>query len=273
MARWFIAVGPIGAILVTISLFPSLPAQEKEPGIKEATPFKKKSMASQPGAFPGGPGGPMVGPSMPVMPGKGGGMGRPGPGRRFDFAIDPKAPLKALLPIPPTAKAKTAIIVADDVSQAPEIAFEDPLQHNDARALEKTAHQIAKIHHLNQNKPDAFTEALFAREDLNGLPLLLGQACRTKTERSRLLSHALETIRSALNQQITMPLSEARHAQQRAADQFWIAYQSTVLQEDRVSAAGPKEAQDDLLMVRIAALMQVLAPESSALRKGLVRHL
>jgi len=162
----------------------------------------------------------------------------------------------------------------DDVTQAPELAFEDPLQHNDVRAFEKTAHQIPKIHHLNQSKTDAFREALFTqRDDLRGLPLVLGQACRTKVERSRLLSQATETIRNALNQQISMPLSDARNAPQRAGEQFWMAYQLAVVKEDRANAAASKEAQEDLLLVRIAALMQVLGPETSALRKGLVKYL
>src|SRR4029077_6991754 len=60
-----------------------------------------------------------------------------------------------------------------------------------------------KINHLNQKKTDSFMEALLGkRTDLAGLPFAMGDACRTKGDRSRQFQIALATVRQALGQQV-----------------------------------------------------------------------
>src|SRR5262249_21776956 len=63
----------------------------------------------------------------------------------------------------------------------------------------QTAHTIAKINHINGKKTDAFMETLRGdRLDLSGLPFTLGDACRTKGERSKHFNQAVATVREAL---------------------------------------------------------------------------
>jgi hypothetical protein len=121
--------------------------------------------------------------------------------RRFQFQIDPKTPMKDLLPAPP--KAKNAPIIAKDLAQVPEVEFQTPLAKSlpSEEALKQTAHQIAKINHLNGKKTDGFLEALVGqRHDLTGLPLAMGDACRTKGERSKQFAIEVGMVRSALGQ-------------------------------------------------------------------------
>src|SRR5262245_59245888 len=76
---------------------------------------------------------------------------------RFHFVISPDTPLKDLLPLAPKVRAGPRLI--DDISQVPEIAFQEPLAKS-PDALKLTAHTMAKINHLNRNKTDGFMEAL-----------------------------------------------------------------------------------------------------------------
>src|SRR5262249_33954630 len=92
-------------------------------------------------------------------------------------------------------------LLTDDLAQVPEVLFEQPAARDlpKGKALEQTAHAIAKINHLNKKKTDAFLEALLAsRLDLAGLPVAMGDACRTRGERSRQFPLAASLIREIL---------------------------------------------------------------------------
>ncbi|HEY7152970.1 MAG TPA: HEAT repeat domain-containing protein [Gemmataceae bacterium] len=133
------------------------------------------------------------------------------PAARFQFKIDPKTPLKDLLPAPPKVKKITGPVLGNDLTRVPEIEFQ-ALPTADAEATKRIAHQIAKINHLNGKKTDGFIEALRdERLDLHGLPFAMGDACRTKGERSRQFARAVATVRRALqpSTQVTMAVSEA----------------------------------------------------------------
>src|SRR5262249_34982287 len=64
----------------------------------------------------------------------------PGP-PRFQFKIDPKTPLKDLLPTAPKAR-KVGPLLTDDLSKVPEVEFQAPLARNlgPQEALKQTAH-------------------------------------------------------------------------------------------------------------------------------------
>jgi hypothetical protein len=137
---------------------------------------------------------PPAGPAAPMM-------GTPGMGgqTRFQFKIDPKTPLKELLPAAPKVKKIAAPAHGDDLTRVPEVQFQASDDAVNAEAMKKIAHQIAKINHLNTKKTDAFIEALRdERLDLHGLPFAMGDACRTKGERSRQFALAVTTVRRAL---------------------------------------------------------------------------
>jgi hypothetical protein len=125
--------------------------------------------------------------------------GRPGP-QRFQFHIDPKTPLKDLLPPASKMERRTEPVRSDDLGRVPEVQFEVAQGNTDGKAIERIAHQIAKINHLNDKKTDGFIEVLRSeRPDLIGLPFAMGDACRTKGERSKQFAIAVATVRQALH--------------------------------------------------------------------------
>jgi hypothetical protein len=56
-------------------------------------------------------------------------------------------------------------------------------------------------------------------------------------------------------------------------ENFWEQYQAAITQEDRAAAASDRAQRECVTRARIAALMQVLAPEPPHLRLGLVKYL
>ncbi len=228
--------------------------------------------------------------------------------------IDPKTPIKELLPTPPKVE-KVRPVTGDDLTRVPEVQFQAPLAR-DTNALQQTAIQLAKINHVNRSETDGFLKALVAeRQDLAGLPFAMGDACRTKGERNRQFAQAVATVRQALSPGSDIVATNLRvfsSATQAAPDQtsqvppppppvqppvrerqqtnpsspisvdvqpntpaasFWTQYQTLCDQQDAAQARVDKEQCEHITLARIAALMQILAPESPSLRLGLVRYL
>jgi len=240
------------------------------------------------------------------------------PARRFKFTIDPKTPLKDLLPIPPQADERPVSPLVEDLARVPEIAFQQPLARDlpPEKAQEQTALTIARINHLNKKTSDHFMEALLeARADLAGLPVAMGEACRSTGERSREFKHAVAMVRQALQpgrdivnverlmelelrtavatkippapktEAPVMPAPTMPHkvairtvpqqVQGEAGNlnSFWERYTRDCASEDLKASRNERGHEDTVTCARIAALMQVLAPESPALRLGLVKYL
>jgi hypothetical protein len=254
----------------------------------------------------------------------------------FNFVINPDTPLKDLLPIPPKARAAEPRLI-DDIAQVPEVAFQEPLAKS-PEALKSTAHTIAKINHLNRQKTDGFIEALLqARPDLAGLPMAMGDTCRTKGDRTKFFTQALNTIKQARGANVVFksvqttslpklraerPLdrppvevkvqprkpqpaqqpgevsgvvsgpgaaafletdvdgvsvdfltSTSMAIQNADPDAFWEKFGQLCFQEDKSNTNLDPSQLDHVTCARIAALMQVLGPESVAMRKGLVKYL
>jgi hypothetical protein len=123
--------------------------------------------------------------------------------RRFQFTIAPNTPLKDLLPTPPAAKTSAGPLIAKDLMQVPEIEFQLPLDKKrpSEEALKQTAHTMAKINHLNDQKMDGFLDALrHERPDLHGMPFAMGDACRTKGDRSKQFAIEVARVRGALQE-------------------------------------------------------------------------
>src|SRR5262249_36116023 len=92
--------------------------------------------------------------------------------RRFQFTIDPKTPVRDLLPIPPASKHSPTPSIAKTLTEVPEIQFQMPLDKKltNEEAIRQTAHTMAKINHLNDKNQDGFMTALrHERIDLAGL--------------------------------------------------------------------------------------------------------
>ena len=253
-------------------------AEEKKIDVPDKGPTKKKTSAKK------------AGPAVAV----------PTPTPRMQFKIDPRTAPGDLLPTPPEYAQRSGPVLADDLALVPEIAYQMPIAKNlpTAKIREMTAHALAKINHVNAKKADAFMQVLLEeRADLAGLPMAMGDACRMTGERSRQFNLALTTLRRFMSQQpgamgdsqaigfgqrgtiqpmigrkvVTSPALAS--ANRDAAENFWQQYQTACLQEDNASARFDQTQQENALLARIAALMQVLAPESAAMREGLVKYL
>jgi hypothetical protein len=186
----------------------------------------------------------------------------------FHFSIANDTPVKNLLPVPP--KGQTSPVLTDDLGMVPEMAFQEPLPRQQPKqSLEQIAYTLAKIEHVNKRKTDAFMTALLERRaDLAGLPFAMGDACRMKEERGQQFAVALKRIRQCLQQQVQVQVGDADQAPRRAAETFWVQFQTQCVQEDLAASVD-----DDVLQARIAALVQVLGPQTVPLRLGLVQYL
>jgi hypothetical protein len=238
----------------------------------------------------------------------------------------------------------------------PEVRFQKPWANDlpKDKALEQTAHAIAKINHLNGKETDGFLKAFLAqRPDLTGLSFAMGDACRTTGERSRQFKLAVATVRSVLQQaqngfgpaaavvttvqprmvrQVVTaleqpadlafpaipppapkpsapapapppppvvgpslqppgggppPLTTVQEVisapvavpapggveSRDTAEAFWEQYRDACAQEDHAAERRDRAFRKTVSLARVAALMQVLAPESPGLRLGLVQYL
>ncbi len=242
---------------------------------------------------------------------------------RFQFTIDPKTPLKDLLPTPPGKKAVRQALT-EDLMRVPEIDFQAPLARdiNTIEQTKQTAHLIARINFLNGKKTDGFLESLRReRIDLLGLPFAMGDECRTRGERNRQLTLAVNLVRQGLQGQtittamsfevkqsattgfvvekvlaqstpavasqpvpsnqvvvpqpappvVALPPSPAANRPQ--ADAFWETFATACANADKEMSRVDREQLEHVTAARIAALMQILGPESASLRLGLVKYL
>ena len=99
------------------------------------------------------------------------------------------------------------------------------------------------------------------RPDLHGLPFAMGNACRTKGERNRQFAAAVATARMLLRQT------------GGNADQFWTTYLQNHAQCDAQIGKTDRVLREHDHLARIAALMQIMAPESPSMKLGLVKYL
>lgn len=204
-----------------------------------------------------------------------------------EFRITPQTPLKDLLPVPPkAARQPSAPVLVETLTQVPEVEFQEPL----AKTLSNfdmtrlTSQTIAKINHLNAKKMDAFLVSLRdERHDLNGLPFAMGDACRIKGVRSQQFGLAVLMLRRNLQEVNALSKKREGNASKdrvtvepkdsATAELFWKNYKANFAKEDWTKLEPNFERQEEVMVARIAALMQVLAPESSPMRLGLVRFL
>jgi hypothetical protein len=186
----------------------------------------------------------------------------------FTYTVPPGLPLDELLPKPPKLRVPVGPLLSDNLARVPEVSFGAPPGNRvpGGNPREEIAKQVVKIAHLNKTRIDGFMEALSERADLSGLPLLMGDACRMDEERSRHFEVALNHVREAENNtgSRAQPMPDI-------ADAFWNQFLSSCRKEDQTPINAAQ--RDQIIVARIAALMQVLAPKSEFHRKGLVQYL
>jgi HEAT repeats len=310
------------------------PAQPTAPPAGPGTP-QAAPPAAQPGPVPDAPPVPTVVPlAQAVQPP----VAFTAP--RMPFKIDPNTPLKDLLPTPPKTGKAPGPMLTEDLTHVPEVEFQalaagqshpggpikvsplvelalellDVQQPLPSPAALDIAHQIAKINHLNSRTTDGFVEALRGqRPDLTGLPFAMGDACRTKGERSRQFAIAAATVRRSLQKaqgvQAVSFSATARaigpvtgaliggssgppvavgttvlqapaqlavavdNSSSNRSGGFWEQYEVTCADEDRGLPKADRALREHVTLARIAALMQILAPETPDVRLGLVKYL
>ncbi|WP_082840194.1 HEAT repeat domain-containing protein [Gemmata sp. SH-PL17] len=226
--------------------------------------------------------------------------------QRFVFQIDPKTPVKDLLPVAPKVAPISGPVLTDDLKKVVEVEFQAKPEKvgPEVNLVERTAHQMAKINHMNAKKTDAFMSVLLeSRPDLAGMPFAMGDDCRVDGERAKYFTQAVNTVRQALGSgqfpvttvrsfggqagaqgfidtsimpaQALQVANSSGLSQQafRAPQSFWQQYNTLCDQEDAARGRADKEATEHITLARMAALTQMLAPETAEIRLGLVKYL
>jgi len=190
--------------------------------------------------------------------------------------VPPPPPLEQLLPVPPKADPRIGPLLTDDLTQVPEVAFQQAPAKGvtAATTLKLLMEQMARIHKVNEKKTDGFMEALLARRsDLAGLPFVLGDACRTSRERNIHFADEIERVRFKRTENDAEGITPENDSD---PDAFWERYQARCTEADKADklsgkASGPGQPQ--VLPTRVAALMQIMGPEEGTKRLGLVKYL
>ncbi|HUR53817.1 MAG TPA: HEAT repeat domain-containing protein [Gemmataceae bacterium] len=226
--------------------------------------------------------------------------------QRFPLAIEPTTPVGRLMPTPPKPRPMSGPLTTDDLTKVPEAEFEvETAGLHPSDAAKQAAHQLAKINHLNKKQTDAFMKALLeSRPDLAGLPFVMGDDCRSDPARSQQFQLAVNNVRAALGNPVQfdrrggrsgfggggmppngggfgggqaggMPMQQAAVPFQVAVTPaaFWTQFAAICTQEDATRPATDKAGCEHATVGRVAALMQMLAPESAEMRAGLVKYL
>lgn len=151
----------------------------------------------------------------------------------------------------------------DDLLSAPEVGLGIPAatQFN-ANGRVKGSPQIQIAHDLiaveNTKGVDRFAKMLFRRTDLEGLPVRLAPDCRLSKPAGERLDQAATLVHQHFESSLGGNKDEARSE--------WSQY-------ERAMSKLPHESHPIRVAARIAALIQIMEPESEELRRGLIRHL
>jgi hypothetical protein len=129
---------------------------------------------------------------------------------------------------------------------------------------------MAKINYLNKKNPDGFMESLLMRrDDLRGLPLQMGNDCRTSPERAILFAVPASLIHARARQ---AKLAEEKDAAAIMA-KAWVSIRAIRGNSPKESEDGKPSNDSDFDGVVSAVAMQILAPESATIRVSLARFL
>ncbi len=200
-------------------------------------------------------------------------------GLRFRFAFDAKLPASAMLPTPAKTTTKRPAWNNENLAKVAELSIGEPIASNLKKddALEATARMLAKMNHLNRRKTDGFMlELIAARTDLQGLPFRMGDECRTREEQARVFNVLVEAIHQSL--------AATKRADGDGAlrgvhvEAFWqqMHVVQTIINNGNLKEAKqrlPRVTQEQFLRATVAALMQILMPESEHFRHGLAKYL
>lgn len=185
---------------------------------------------------------------------------------RFKFDIDPKMPLTDLLPAPAKTTAKLPHWRNEDLSKVPELSFGTQLARSMPKhqAVQATAHAMAKINHLNGKQRDGFLLAMLdKRSDLRGLPFRMGDDCRTREEQAKFMATFASQIRILASEEVKTEI--------RQLDPVDVLHHFLLGGRDiEKSRVRNHEVEH---RAAVAAVTQILMPESEYLRVGMAKFL
>lgn len=268
-----------GVLLGALIMAPQGHAQA--PVSSPAAPPARSSPTAATGTLPQGQSFPSPSPLLMMQLGTG-----PQAQLKFEFAIASNTPVKELLPVRPDAKNAKGPATGRNLAEVPEVDFQAPPPKDPSplEAVRRTAHTVAKVNHLNAKNRDGFLEALRrARPDLVGLPLTMGDHCRLTAARANELAAAAEAVRACLLATSQPPRHDfwqlyarncAREAE-NAKNRWALASFLNEVSTTKPLGPPPEDAaqKETVTLARLAALMQVLAPEPVSVRLGLVKYL
>jgi hypothetical protein len=199
----------------------------------------------------------------------------------------------------PTPKKPSANAKTQDLAQIPELllteAFAKPINAEAARVLITEGVKNANL--LNKTRIDGFVDDLRKnRPDLKGLPFVMGDDCRMAEDRHRSFATAGESVHQAIaHVKSREPSKQTGPVIMDAFQRAYVDIDSGLPEPSGVTAQltlpplvrlalkvhqnvalnkfAPENAKKPIAAAQIAALMQVLAPESAELRVGLANYL
>jgi hypothetical protein len=227
----------------------------------------------------------------------------------LNIKIDPKTPIKDLLPAPPKARKQTPSAFVEELADVPELMLTEPIAPRpDARqTVEAVALQIARVNQLNKQKPDGLVAWMAnQRPDLAGLPFQMGNDCRQSRTRSRYFKQAVSMVHGArandraalMNadvvvdpktepqaQPVPVEVNRARRVRAQfvdiddidtlqSGDAFLVAFLKACIDKDNsVTQNRVKEHREHAASARLAAMTQICAPTSDNMKLAMARYI
>jgi hypothetical protein len=186
---------------------------------------------------------------------------------RFRFKIDSKTSVADLLPTPPKTWAKVPLWTNEDLAKVAELTFGEPISKElpKHKAIETTAHVMAKINHLNLKKTDGFMLAMIEqRPDLRGLAFLMGDECRTREEQAKMFAIVADILNRFLREKREQP---------ELTDSLLDQGLTHAVKMIRAAVSISRGNEDQFHRAAVAAMTQILMPESEPVRVGLAKCL
>jgi hypothetical protein len=196
----------------------------------------------------------------------------PAVGQPRAIKIDPNTPLSDLVPAAPKKSAKVAPPFNEDLRQVTELGFGEPISNRlkFEESVAQTEQIYARINHLNQKKRDGFLVAMLDRRtDLHGLPIRMGDECRTDELKGRMLPFLSATINQAAAGYKSGSMSLDDFIDTLAELQA----RPTVTSVKGIRVRVSRDNEDNYYRALVSTLIQVLGPEPDKLRVRLARSL
>jgi len=195
-----------------------------------------------------------------------------------------------LLPPPPSATKSACALTSERLADAPEVGLQihQPRPAQPAKAVaefvsaqEEFEKLFARIRQLNQKQTDGFISALLTeRNDLAGLPVLLGDSCRQRADSNLVFKETAENVRLLL--QKARDDENAFLRSERFQEHYIQLLAKQAIDPQRVADGGnskndtkltEKDGQLSSTRVRNMVLMQMLGIESPELGRVVVWQL